>query len=305
VIDSAEAMRAGKKSALEEQQEALRKDIERLSGDLRAVADSVVDIKAIVSQDFRNLLRYPGAMQDLEARFDFVTSVLEGLEAQGVSSPRLETQQAGMVVATQRAERVKHERRVRTLELKRDWWKRVLASPGSEGKAKAEATRGLKETEDAIAAEKADYRARTADTPGDLLRNSAGMRNARAAEAFIREQRQQLNTAYEQLTNRVRQIQQLTVPANRAEERGQLTRTAGVPAGTPAAPDTGATPDYADMQRKRGLLVALSAIDLKEQAKLDAAIDAAARKTEEARAEYHRTPGNAMHPKGTRYPRCY
>ena len=294
VIDSAEAMRAGKKSALEEQQEALRKDIERLSGDLKAVADSVVSIKDVVSKDFRNLLRYPGAMQDLEARFDFVTSVLEGLEAQGISSPRLETQQAGMVVATQRAERVKHERRVRTLELKRDWWKRVLASPGSEGKAKAEATRGLKETEAAIDAENADYRARTADTPGDLLRNSAGMRNARAAESFIREQRQQLNDAYEQLTNRVRQIQQLTVPANRAEERGQLTRTAGVPAGTPAAPNTGAAPDYADMQRKRGLLVALSAIDLKEQAKLDAAIDAAARKTEEARAEYHRNPGNAM-----------
>ena len=294
VIDSAEAMRAGKKSALEEQQEALRKDIERLSGDLQAVADSIVGIKDVVSQDFRNLLRYPGAMQDLEARFDFVTSVLEGLEAQGVSSPRLETQQAGMVVATQRAERVKHERRVRTLELKRDWWKRVLAAPDSTGKARAEATRGLKETEDALAAENADYRSRTAETPGNLLRDSAGMKNARVAETMIREQRQRLNDAYEQLTERVRQIQQLTVPAGRQEERGALTKTASVPKGTPAAPDTGARPDYADMQRKRGLLVALSAIDLKEQAKLDAAIDAAARATEEARRQYERTPGNAM-----------
>jgi hypothetical protein len=233
-------------------------------------------------------------MQDLEARFDFVTSVLEGLEAQGISSPRLETQQAGMVVATQRAERVKHERRVRTLELKRDWWKRVLASPGSKGKAKAEATRGLKETEDALAAENADYRSRTADTPGNLLRDSAGMKNARIAESMIRAQRQQLNNAYEQLTNRVRQIQQLTVPAGRQEERGQLTHAARVPAGTPAAPNTGAAPDYADMQRKRGLLVALSAIDLKEQAKLDAAIDAAARATEAARTQYLRNPDNGM-----------
>ena len=339
VIDSAEDMRAGKRSKLELKQEALRQDIQRMSGDLQAISDSVDGINAGVANDVEALLKYPGAMQDLEARFDFLTSVLEGLEAQGVQSPRLETQQAGMVAATQRAERVKHERRVQALELKRAWWQRILqratnenkppepeelvrdyrafvaenpdvagtvdakdamarevrvllaALKKSEGpdpaaKALREINTALKEIDAAITAERADYAARTDGSQRDMLTESAGMRNARAAEAGMRLQRDTLNKAYDELTERVRTVQQLTIPAKQREERGNLSRNVKVPVGTPAARAEATTPDYAGMQNKRGLLVALTSIDMQEQARLDAAIDAAGKRTAEERADF-------------------
>lgn len=347
VIDAAESMRTGKKSALETKQEALRQDILRLSGDLKAISDSMEGVNAVVANDVEALLKYPGAMQDLEARFDFLTSVLEGLEAKGVQSPRLETQQAGMVAATQRAARVKHERRVQALEQKRAWWTRVrdravaennavdvdalaadyrallaanpeLARTGAQNdtftaevrallrelkkqtgvdpaaKAMREITSALKEVEAAISAEKADYAARTDGSPRDVLSESAGMRNARAAADGIRTQRDTLNKAYDALTNRMRTIQQLTVPAAKREERGNISRGVYVSERAPAAPEAAIEPDYADMQRKRGLLVALTSIDLQEQARLDADIDAAGKRTADERYDFARSGRNAL-----------
>lgn len=288
VIAAADDMRTGKVSKLQEQQELLRADIANLSDQLDAIAQTVDSVNSAVDTDVELLLKYPGAMRALEDRFDFSSAVLSGLETEGVSSPKLETQLAGMSLATQRAEQVKHDRRMQTLTREQSAWQRVLDSDTASDVAKGKAKRALREVNSEIAALETDYKQRTLDADEATLANSAGMRNARAADAAIRQQRDRLNTAYESLVSQVRAAQSMLVPPNKENERTADT------AGIPAAKRPATVPDNTDAKRKRGLLMLLSTIDAQEQEKLDAAIDKAGENVAAERRAFDRTEGAAL-----------